>query len=197
MVTHVHLVRHGHHALLGRVLCGRMPGVVMSEQGCREMNAAADVLQHLNPASIQSSPQQRALQSAAIITARCGGTVEIVRAMDEIDMGRWTGARFQDLQGQDTWYRWNAQRGCTRPPGGESMSSLQRRVVTHIGQLAGRESSVVIVSHAEPIRAALMHYLGVPLDMFHSIDIDTASISTIALDGQQAMVSCVNHKVTA
>jgi broad specificity phosphatase PhoE len=55
----------------------------------------------------------------------------------------------------------------------------------------------VIVSHAEPIRAALMHYLGVPLDMFHTIDIDTASISTIALDGQQATVSRVNHKVTA
>jgi broad specificity phosphatase PhoE len=174
-----------------------MPGVVMDEQGCREMNAAAHVLQHLKPASIQCSPQQRALQSAGIIAARCGGAVEIVRAMDEIDMGRWTGARFEDLQGQDAWYRWNAQRKSGRPPGGESMSSLQRRVVAHLGQLAGREGPVVIVSHAEPIRAALMYYLGVPLDLFHSIDIDTASISTIALDGHHGTVSRVNHKVAA
>jgi broad specificity phosphatase PhoE len=197
VVTLVHLVRHGHHRLLGHVLCGRMPGVVMDEQGCREINAVADVLQHLEPTAIQCSPQQRALQSAAIIAARCGGAIEIIRAMDEIDMGRWTGARFQDIEHQIAWQRWNAHRGRARPPSGETMSSLQRRVVAHIRQLGDREGSVVIVSHAEPIRAALMHYLDVPLDLFHSIDIDTASISTIALAGQNATVSRVNHKVAA
>lgn len=197
MVAHIHLVRHGHHALLGHILCGRMPGVVLDEQGCREMDVAAEVIRSVTPHAIQSSPQRRTLQSASIIASRCGCPVEIVQAVDELDMGRWTGQAFGELRKDPAWQRWNERRGSAKPPGGESMRALQRRVVAHIEQFADRDGSIVIVSHAEPIRAALMYYLGVPLDLFYSVDIDPASISTIALDGKQAMVSRVNHKVSA
>jgi broad specificity phosphatase PhoE len=197
MVAHVHLVRHGHHALLGHTLCGRMPGVLLDARGCREMDAIAGVIESLSPQAIQCSPQRRTLQSATILAARCGRAVEIVRAVDEINLGRWTGARFADLRQDPAWQRWNERRGSAKPPGGESMGALQRRVVAHIEQLADRDGAIVIVSHAEPIRAALMYYLGVPLDLFHTVEIDTASISTIALEGKQALVSRVNHKVSA
>jgi probable phosphoglycerate mutase len=197
VVAHVHLVRHGHHALLGHTLCGRMPGVTLDAEGCREMDATADAIVQVAPQVIQCSPQRRTLQSATILAARCDRPVEIVQAVNEIDLGRWTGARFADLRQDPAWHRWNAQRGSATPPGGESMRALQRRVVAHIEQLADRDGSIVIVSHAEPIRAALMYYLGVPLDLFHAVEIDTASISTIALDGKQALVARVNHRVSA
>src|SRR5438270_3212617 len=92
VTTHVHLVRHGHHALLGRVLCGRMPGVQLDALGCRQMAAVADTIKRAAPSVLQSSPQKRALQSAGIVGARCGLPVEIVAAFEEIDMGEWTGA---------------------------------------------------------------------------------------------------------
>jgi hypothetical protein len=37
----------------------------------------------------------------------------------------------------------------------------------------------------------------VPLDRFHSVAIDPASISTISLQGSRSIVSCVNGEVTA
>src|SRR5256885_17269203 len=90
VTTHVHLVRHGHHSLLGRVLCGRMPGVQLDELGCDQMAVTTEVIRRSVPLAVQSSPQRRALQSAGIIAARCQLAVEIVPAFDEIDMGLWT-----------------------------------------------------------------------------------------------------------
>jgi probable phosphoglycerate mutase len=196
MTTQIHLVRHGHHALLGRILCGRMPGVELDELGCQQMEAVAGAVKAAGVRAIQSSPQRRALQSAAIIAARCDLPLEIVPTFDEIDMGRWTGAEFTTLEKDETWRQWNEKRASTTPPGGESMAALQARVIYHIEQLRGPEQSVVVVSHAEPIRAALMYYLGVPLDLFHSVEIEPASLSTISLNGQRASVARVNGRVT-
>jgi len=197
VATHVHLVRHGHHSLLDAVLCGRMPGVQLDEPGCRQMAAVADVISKIAPLALQSSPQRRALQSAGIVAARCGLAVEIVPAFDEIDMGTWTGAEFSRLALDEQWRRWNEKRGSTKPPGGESMIALQSRVVAHIEQLRTLGGPIVIVSHAEPIRAAVMHYLRRPLDEFHSVAIDPASVSTISLEGSRGRVARLNGEVSA
>jgi broad specificity phosphatase PhoE len=197
VTAQIHLIRHGHHSLLGRVLCGRMPGVELDELGCRQMSATAEVIERTAPLAVQSSPQRRAMQSASIIADRCSRAVEIVPAFDEIDMGSWTGANFADLAPDRAWQSWNEKRGSTRPPGGESMVALQKRVVRHLEQLREPQGAIVIVSHAEPIRAALMHYLTTPLDLFYSIEIDPASISTITLDRRRTRVSRVNGEVTA
>ncbi len=58
MPTTIHLVRHGHHALLGRVLCGRMEGVELDLHGRKAMAACAGLLEP-PPSIIQSSPQPR------------------------------------------------------------------------------------------------------------------------------------------
>jgi probable phosphoglycerate mutase len=197
VTTHIHLVRHGRHALLHRILCGRMPGVELDERGREQMNAAAAMIKLAAPQILQSSPQRRTLQSATIIAAAVGLPVEIVAAFDEIDMGRWTGMELAMLAEDKHWQQWNEKRASTCPPEGESMAALQKRVVDHLDQLRTTEGSVVIVSHAEPIRAALMHYLGIPLDLFYTLKINPASVSTITLEGRQALVSRVNYGAAA
>jgi len=197
VTTHIHLVRHGRHALLHRILCGRMPGVELDERGREQMNAAAAMIKPTAPQILQSSPQRRTLQSATIIAAAVGLPVEIVAAFDEIEMGRWTGMELAMLAEDKHWQQWNEKRGSTCPPEGESMAALQKRVVDHLDQLRATEGSVVIVSHAEPIRAALMHYLGIPLDLFYTLKINPASVSTITLEGKQALVSRVNYGAAA
>jgi broad specificity phosphatase PhoE len=77
------------------------------------------------------------------------------------------------------------------------MLALQARVVRHLEQLGDPGGSIVIVSHAEPIRAALMHYLAIGLDDFHSIILDPASISTILFEGHRRCVSRLNGEVMA
>ena len=100
MAKTVHLIRHGHHALLARRLCGRMPGVGLDELGCRQIELCAGLLTS-QPSAIQSSPQRRARESAGILAFRFGLAVELVPAMDEIDVGDWTGKGFDELTQDD------------------------------------------------------------------------------------------------
>jgi probable phosphoglycerate mutase len=198
MVKTIHLVRHGRHALLADVLCGRLPGVELDPIGRRQMSACAARLLPV-PTAVQSSPQWRALQSAGILAQHLRLPVEIVPAFDEIDVGDWTGRSFADLDQDPGWHRWNGRRGSSRPPNGEDMESLQRRVVRHLEQLR-RDSSdgcMLILSHAEPIRAALMHYAGIPLDDFLMITVDPASVSTLSCDGAGVHISGINQRMSA
>ncbi|MBI5264699.1 MAG: histidine phosphatase family protein [Bradyrhizobium sp.] len=198
MANTIHLVRHGHHALLGRLLCGRMPGVELDELGCRQIALCAELISP-EPTIVQSSPQLRARQSATILAERFGLPVEIVPEMDEIDLGDWTSASFVELVHDPCWNQWNAQRGASCPPNGESMRSLQTRVVSHLERLVeeATDGTIVIVSHAEPIRAALLHYLRIPLDDFRAVEIGPASISTLVHNGRTLGVTRINQEVPA
>jgi probable phosphoglycerate mutase len=198
MARIIHLVRHGHHALLGRTLCGRMNGVMLDDIGCEEMARCAITIGPL-PALIQSSPQRRCMQSACILAAHFRLPIEIVPALDELDYGEWTGRSFEELSQDPHWSRWNRRRGSTRPPGGESMRSLQNRVVGHLEQLRSDRlaGTVIAVSHAEPIRAALLHYGHMRLDDFLSIEIDPSSISSLRVDSRGFRITGINQRVPA
>jgi len=198
MPTTIHLVRHGHHALLGRILCGRMAGVEIDAFGRAAMAACAERLDP-PPSIVQSSPQPRATQSADILADRFQLAVDIAADVDEIDVGAWTGRSFHELANDPAWRHWNAHRGVSTPPGGENMQALQTRMVGHIEALCleRRGETIAVVSHAEPIRAVVLHYARVLLDDFLSIDIDPASITTL-VDGDGGVKLCnVNQRVAA
>lgn len=198
MATIVHLVRHGHHALLGRTLCGRMNGIPLDDVGCEEMARCA-INVSPRPSLIQSSPQRRCMQSATILAAHFRLPIEIAPALDELDYGEWAGRSFDELVQDPQWSRWNKRRGSARPPAGESMRSLQNRVVRYLEQLRhdAAAGAVVAVSHAEPIRAALLYYARMRLDDFLSVEIDTASVSTLSADRSGFRITRINQRVPA
>jgi broad specificity phosphatase PhoE len=198
MPTTIHLIRHGHHGLLGRILCGRMAGVGLDARGRAELAVCAERLEPA-PSIIQSSPQLRAMQSADILADRFRLTVELAAELDEIDLGDWTGRSFEELEHEESWHRWNAHRGSARPPGGESMQALQSRIVRHVERLCCERpgETVALVSHAEPIRAVVLHYARIPLDDFLSVEIGPASITTLVDGPGGIQLSRVNEKVAA
>ena len=53
------------------------------------------------------------------------------------------------------------------------------------------------ISHAEPIRAALLHYSGTDLDQFLSVEVDAASVSTLSVDKTGIRIANINQKVPA
>ncbi|HVX91819.1 MAG TPA: histidine phosphatase family protein [Xanthobacteraceae bacterium] len=191
------LIRHGAHNLLDRVLVGRTAGVELSQAGRRQARRIARQLAGERITAVQSSPQARTLQTAQPIAARVGCPIDVAQAIDEIDAGAWTGQSFADLARDPQWTRWNRARGSARPPRGESMRELQIRVARHMNNVAAAapDGRVVMVTHAEVIRAAVLHVLRLPLDDFHRVEIAPASISTIAVEGNRADVVSLNRPV--
>ncbi len=183
MTTEVYLVRHASHMLVDHVLCGRMKGVGLDSHGNVQAKRLADALSGKSIDLIQSSPRLRAQQTARPIAQRLGLALETTEGFDELDAGEWTGLSFQALKADPRWREWNTRRGSARPPGGESMAELQARVVAHLNSLRHRShKAIVIVSHAEPIRAAILHYRHISLDRFSEVPVEPASMTLLRLD---------------
>jgi broad specificity phosphatase PhoE len=182
-MTTVLLVRHAEHVLQGHVLVGRSDNAPISQKGEEQIRHLADILASEPIAAVHSSPRARARQTAAWIAMRHGLNVETHAALDEIDFGGWTGLTFEELSAMPQWRAWNEKRDETIPPEGESMRDMQARVLDHLH--AVRKSypwkTVVLVSHAEPIRAALLHAMNLPLNEFARIDVLPGSINRLML----------------
>lgn len=193
-MTRVLLARHGEHDLLGRRLAGRMPGVSVNAAGAEQSRRLAERLARAELAAVYSSPLERTRETAAIVAARHRLEVRTSDPFLELDFGSWTGLTFAELEADPLWQRFNAFRSSTRAPGGELMLEVQRRTVDELERLRDRHpgETVMVVSHADTIRAALVHALGMPLDLFWRLEVDTGSVSVIELDDRATRVLRVN-----
>lgn len=193
-MTTFHLIRHGAHGLLGRVLTGRMPGVALDAQGRAQAAGLASALAGRPIAAVVSGPLQRARETAEPIAARLGLAVRVEPGVDDIEFGAWTGAEFAALDGDPAWRAWNAHRSTAPTPGGETMLAVQARALAAVLRLhrehAGAE--LAVVSHADVVKAVLAHFLGVPLDLMHRIEVSPGSRSVLTLFDEGARIEAVN-----
>lgn len=192
----LHLLRHGHHELLGGVLAGRMPGVGLSERGRAEIAAVAERLAAENIAALYASPLQRTRETAEMLAERLGLPIALRDDIIELDFGEWTGATFDAIRADPRWRPWNEHRSLARIPGGESMREVQHRAANAVIEIAERhrDKSVVVVSHGDVIRAVLVFALGVPLDFYSRIEVAQASLSTIRIDQGGIRVVAINER---
>ncbi|HVL26615.1 MAG TPA: MSMEG_4193 family putative phosphomutase [Acidimicrobiales bacterium] len=193
--TLVLLVRHGQTATTGKVLPGRAPGLHLADTGQAQARAAADAIASLKRVdAIYSSPLERARETAAPIAAARGLRVRADRGLLELDIGEWTGEELKAAAKRPEWRVVQRHPSGFRFPGGESFVELQTRIVGTIDRLvaAHRGGTVVAVSHADPIKAAVVHATGAHLDMFQRITIAPASITAVAYGELGPMVLNVN-----
>jgi broad specificity phosphatase PhoE len=195
-VTVFHLLRHGEHVLRGRVLAGRTPGVGLSALGCAEIEAVADRLAGENIEALYSSPLQRARETAEILAERLQLPIQYREDVLELDFGEWTGLTFDEVRADQRWQLWSSCRSIATVPGGESMRQVQERTVKALFDLrqTHRDGTVIIVSHGDVIRAALLFALGMPLDLYSRIEVGLASINTIHIDDSGIRVLAVNER---
>jgi broad specificity phosphatase PhoE len=198
-MTTIILVRHAEHDGVGEVLAGRDSRVALNALGRRTATHLAGVLARRGVDQVKSSPQMRALQTAKPLVGLIGVPIEIGGEFDEIDYGDWTGRRFDDLHQDAAWQMWNSARARSRPPGGESMGELQGRVLHGLLSIATRSGgqTIAVFSHAEPIRAALLHYRGMGLGEFTRVPIDVGSLTTLRFDHGVGTIIVHNERLDA
>ena len=189
------LVRHAAHELVDRVLCGRMTGVKLGDEGRAQARRVADRLARERIAAIHTSPLERARETAAPLARLLDLVPEVHDAITEIDVGDWAGRDFASLQGDAHWASWNNARGVARPPGGETMLEVQARVIGHLERVRGAhpDEGVVLVTHGDVIKAALLYCLGMSIEGYRLFDISPASISTLVIGEWGAKVLSMNE----
>ena len=190
------LVRHGATTTTGQVLPGRAPGLHLAEAGRAQAEAAAAAIARLRPRprALYVSPLERTRETAAPIGAALGVRATVERGLNECDFGAWTGQRLATLARRTQWRTVQHAPSSFRFPEGESFAEMQQRVWSTLERLAARHrgQSVVCVSHADPIKAAVTFALGVPLDLFQRTVISPGSLSVLTLSETGPVVLCVN-----
>ena len=176
-------------------LPGRARGLHLSDEGRRQAEAAAARIAKISKiVAIYSSPLERARETAGVIAKARNMAVRIERGLLEIDIGRWTGLAIKDAAARPEWKAIQQHPSGFRFEGGESFTEMQARVTGAILRIVARHSGriIVAVSHADPIKAAVAHAIGTPLDLFQRIMIGTASISALAYSPSSSSALTVN-----
>jgi probable phosphoglycerate mutase len=160
-----------------------------------QAEAAAKRIVHLpRVAAVYSSPLERARETAMPIARARRMPIRIDRGLYECDFGEWTGERLDKLSKKPEWDVVQRHPSAFRFPRGESFTELQARITGALARLVAQHPGrvIVAVSHADPIKAAVAHALGMPLDLFQRIVIGTASITAIAYGRTNATALTVN-----
>jgi probable phosphoglycerate mutase len=109
--------------------------------------------------------------------------VQVLPGVIEAEYGEWTGGQIQDLAKTELWKQVQRAPSLARFPGGESILEMQTRAVAAMGEVAAAHVGqlVVIVSHADVIKAAVAHYAGMHLDQFQRLVISPASVTGLVI----------------
>lgn len=193
--TLILLVRHGQTPTTGQVLPGRASGLHLAEAGVAQAHRVAERIAEMPKIdAIYASPLERARETAAPIAKALKQRVKIDKGLLECEFGDWTGEKLSSLMKLPEWSTVQRAPSSFRFPNGESFTEMQTRMVSALDRIrqAHPGGTVVCVSHADPIKAAVAHAMGTHLDLFQRIVIGTCSVSAIAYSSHGPIVLTVN-----
>lgn len=196
-MTTFYLVRHAEKDGPPGFLSAEQPGFGLTEAGRRQAERVAEALAAEPIRRVVSSPLERARLTAAATAERLGLAVELSDAIGDLDYGAWTGHTAESLQDDAAWRRFHDFRSGHRIPGGELLLEVQARFVSEMLRLRDESphSGLALFSHADPIKLAVAHFAGVPLDVFTRLEIDPASLCVVTLDDREPRIGCVNRRL--
>jgi probable phosphomutase (TIGR03848 family) len=176
------LVRHALNDWVGDKLAGWTPNVHLNDKGRAQAEALAERLADRPIAAIYTSPLERSVETAQIMAAPHKTEVQIREGVGEVRYGEWTGQSLKELAKEDAWTVVQFCPSRARFPGGEAIREMQARAVTELDSIVADHPSetVLVVSHADVLKAALAHYAGLHLDLFQRLVVSPASLSVVA-----------------
>lgn len=192
------LIRHGEndYTKQGR-LAGYLPDIHLNERGQKQAQALAEALKQVPLKAIYASPLERALETALPIAKAHGLKVIREAGLMETDLGKWQGRSLAALNLNKHWKVVQHAPSRAQFPEGETFYQCQTRVVNALDRICAAykpRDLIACVFHADPIKLAVAHYLGLPLDHFQRLGCDTGSISLLAVNETGAYLMWLNRR---
>lgn len=173
------VVRHGRTtANRDGLLLGRLD-VDLDDVGRAQAEALAGLLGVVD--LVVTSPLRRTRDTAAPLVAATGAELVVDDRFVELDYGDWDGRPLAEVD-PESWRRWRSDLSF-RPPRGESLEDLGRRVRAGCEALAARARTdhVVVVTHVSPIKAAAAWALGVGDEVTWRMFVAPGSVTRISV----------------
>ncbi len=198
-MTAIYLIRHGQNDYVRKgKLPGWLPGIHLNEAGRQQAVRLAQSFRPVRLEAVFSSPLERALETAIVLAEAHGLKVEIREQLGEVRIGTWEGLSLRAARRRKLWPTIRFAPSLARFPQGESFVEAQARVVGELESLRrAHKKAIACVSHADPIKLAIAHYLGLPLDQFQRLAIEPASVSLLEVHDRSASLIRLNDTQAA
>lgn len=184
-MTKLILVRHGlSEANVEHVFAGHSDAD-LTEQGHEQAkNTANYIAKHYNPDKIYSSDLKRAYKTAYHIADKLNMSIVTDKLLREIYAGEWEVKSYDYIIEHfgEEYGIWKKDIGNAHPNGGESVQELGKRVTVELEKIASENDgkTVVIVTHATPIRVSECIWKGYPFSKMKDIPwVSNASITEV------------------
>jgi broad specificity phosphatase PhoE len=158
--------------------------------------AGSYLLRRTDFAEVLTSPMTRCQETAEIIAAELGLTVQVEPELREMDFGSWEGMTFEEVLNRypDDLREWLRSPDVAPTGSVETFNSVLDRMSSTARALATRYAgtAVIAITHVTPIKALIAQALGAPSTALFRLELSAAGFSRIAYTGEEASVSLVN-----
>jgi probable phosphoglycerate mutase len=193
------LIRHGENDYVktGK-MAGRIPGVHLNEKGQKQAQALSDALKDVPLKAVFASPLERAMETAQPIAESHKLTIMQEPDLMDTHVGRWQGRSWKSLRLTKAWKIVQHAPSRFRFPDGESFPETQLRIVNVLESILQKYNKpkdvIAVVFHADPIKLAVAHFLGMPLDHFQRLGCDTGSLTALHTSQTGAFLIKLNQR---
>src|SRR5918998_5617195 len=192
-------MRHGQaESNVNRVLAGRHLESHLTENGRQQVvDSAKQLMKNIAIEKVYVSPVIRTVETAQIVCQILGTDYVIDDRLYETEMGRLVGMKFEEITTKygDVLTRFYSDYDPVLESFGvETFASVKHRVASLLDELLQKheDTSVLVVTHLDPIKAALATLLHLNADALHRWNIRNSSLTILKHESKMYSVSGVN-----
>ena len=159
----------------------------MNDAGREQAARLADALALIPVSAVISSPLERARETAEIIAAGRGLTIQLEPDLMDTNVGRWSGQKFDELAKTDPDWKAYVKDPTVAPEGIETFPQVQQRALAAVERWRTMDSIgayPAFVAHADVVKLLIAHYTGLDAGKASSLFIDNASVSIVEIESE-------------
>lgn len=191
-------MRHGQaDNNVSRTLVGRHIESHLTSQGRQEVVDAAKQLKTIPIDKVYASPVIRAMETAQIVCETLGMDYEVDERLYEIELGKLVGMNYEEVTTKygDLFLRFYAEHDPVLDSFGvEPFAAVKQRVKSLLDHALEKheDSNVLMVTHLDPIKAALSTMLDLKPEALYRWHIRNASLTVLKHESRIYSLSGVN-----
>lgn len=143
-----------------------------------------------NSQTVICSPSLAARQTAQLMGIE---NYQLEPALKEVDYGLWSGRYLRDIEPQ-TLGLW-LQDPCMCPPNGESLEMVWQRAASWFDALQNHQGELLVITHANFIKALALRLLGAPLVAMFTLDIAPLSQTRFSCHHGRWQLQCMGAEL--
>lgn len=175
-------MRHGQAGNnVKRILAGRELEFHLTDLGREEVIDTARVLKDANIKRVYSSPITRARETAEIVCKELSLDYTIDDRLIEVDMGKVTGLRYNEAMDRygDIFSKFYEDDPIIEELGIEKFVDIRGRVDSILSDISRYDDNVLLVTHLDPIKAAITNILELSGKALFRLLIPNASLTLL------------------